>query len=256
MRFYTSSFNGKERDPESGFHYYGARYYWSETLTGWLSVDPLADKYPNISPYAYCAWNPVKLVDPDGKDTTVGIDLVTGNVDYQVSLESYNGTIVNINHEGQQITSIIIQGQISYSEKGISTDLSFSDYSDALLVYRNLIGGENGGMTSCVEWNYYRQRNNEGGLVTSHKSDAINLTLFKDKYNKSETSMWRHFHPKIPNYAWFVPSEQDQQYAIDMGFIPCYLDFTGQSYRFDDIVQREGIQSTSNFKIPIIINQY
>ncbi len=28
----------------------------------------MADKYPSISPYAYCAWNPLKLVDPDGKD--------------------------------------------------------------------------------------------------------------------------------------------------------------------------------------------
>ena len=28
----------------------------------------MADKYPNISPYAYCAWNPVKLVDPNGRD--------------------------------------------------------------------------------------------------------------------------------------------------------------------------------------------
>ncbi len=61
-------FNGKEKDYESGFHYYGARYYWSELLTSWLSVDPMADKYPNISPYAYCAWNPVKLVDPDGEE--------------------------------------------------------------------------------------------------------------------------------------------------------------------------------------------
>ena len=62
------TFNGKEKDPESGFHYYGARYYWSELLTGWLSVDPMADKYPSISPYGYCAWNPVKLVDPDGRE--------------------------------------------------------------------------------------------------------------------------------------------------------------------------------------------
>jgi RHS repeat-associated protein len=61
-----SNSNGKEKDYESGFHYYGARYYWSEVLTGWLSVDPMADKYPSISPYAYCAWNPVKLVDPNG----------------------------------------------------------------------------------------------------------------------------------------------------------------------------------------------
>ena len=28
----------------------------------------MADKYPGISPYAYCAWNPVKLVDPDGRE--------------------------------------------------------------------------------------------------------------------------------------------------------------------------------------------
>ena len=63
--------NGKEKDYESGFHYYGARYYWSELLTGWLSVDPMVDKYPSLSPYAYCVWNPVKLVDPDGKEVYI-----------------------------------------------------------------------------------------------------------------------------------------------------------------------------------------
>ena len=63
----SSNFNGKEKDHESGFHYYGARYYWSELLTGWLSVDPMIDNYPSISPYNYCMWNPVRLVDPDGR---------------------------------------------------------------------------------------------------------------------------------------------------------------------------------------------
>ena len=40
---YTNS-NRKDKNYESGFHYYGARYYWSEVLTGWLSVNPVADK--------------------------------------------------------------------------------------------------------------------------------------------------------------------------------------------------------------------
>ena len=40
-------------------------------MTGWTAVDPMADKYPNISPYAYCAWNPMKLVDPDGKEVYI-----------------------------------------------------------------------------------------------------------------------------------------------------------------------------------------
>ena len=52
--FVASSFTGKERDSETGLSYFGARYYDSDLMTGWLSVDPMADKYPNISPYAYC----------------------------------------------------------------------------------------------------------------------------------------------------------------------------------------------------------
>jgi RHS repeat-associated protein len=69
--FSLSNSNGKEKDYESGFHYYGARYYWSELLTGWLSVDPMSDKYPNISPYNYCSLNPVKYIDPDGEEKLI-----------------------------------------------------------------------------------------------------------------------------------------------------------------------------------------
>ena len=64
----SCSFTGKELDSETGYGYYGARYMDYELMTGWLSVDPLADKYPNISPYHYCSWNPVKLVDPNGQE--------------------------------------------------------------------------------------------------------------------------------------------------------------------------------------------
>ena len=66
--FKRCSFTGKERDEETGYGYFGARYMDHELMTMWLSVDPMADKYPSISPYAYCAWNPVRLVDPDGRD--------------------------------------------------------------------------------------------------------------------------------------------------------------------------------------------
>ena len=61
------TFTGKERDSETGYSYFGARFYDSDLMTGWLSVDPQSDKFPNISPYAYCNWNPVKLVDPNGE---------------------------------------------------------------------------------------------------------------------------------------------------------------------------------------------
>jgi len=40
-------------------------------LSIWLSVDPMSDKYPSLSPYVYCANNPVILVDPDGRDLII-----------------------------------------------------------------------------------------------------------------------------------------------------------------------------------------
>src|SRR5699024_2062399 len=63
-------FNGKELDDETGNYYYGARYYnpkWSI----WLSVDPLAEKYPAYSPYNYTVNNPVNYTDPDGREIDV-----------------------------------------------------------------------------------------------------------------------------------------------------------------------------------------
>jgi RHS repeat-associated core domain len=65
--YYT--FSAKEKDSETGFSYFGSRYYSSD-LSIWLSVDPMASKYPSLSPYVYCADNPVKLVDPNGE--TIG----------------------------------------------------------------------------------------------------------------------------------------------------------------------------------------
>ena len=67
---WTHTFSAKEKDAETGLSYFGARYYSSD-LSIWLSVDPMSDKYPSLSPYVYCADNPVKLVDPNGEEGIV-----------------------------------------------------------------------------------------------------------------------------------------------------------------------------------------
>ncbi|MBO7491034.1 MAG: RHS repeat-associated core domain-containing protein [Bacteroidales bacterium] len=61
------TFSAKEKDVETGLSYFGSRYY-SGDLSIWLSVDPMSDKYASLSPYVYCADNPVKLVDPNGEE--------------------------------------------------------------------------------------------------------------------------------------------------------------------------------------------
>ena len=63
------TFSAKEKDSETGLSYFGSRYYSSD-LSVWLSVDPMSGKYPSLSPYVYCADNPVRWVDPNG-DTVI-----------------------------------------------------------------------------------------------------------------------------------------------------------------------------------------
>ena len=59
------SFNAKELDEETGMYYYEARYYKPPVFT---SRDPMFEKYFWMTPYAYCANNPIKYVDPSGNE--------------------------------------------------------------------------------------------------------------------------------------------------------------------------------------------
>ncbi len=59
-------FNGKELDKQTGYYYYGARYY-DPVLSRWLSVDPLAEIYYELSPYNFTANNPINALDIDGR---------------------------------------------------------------------------------------------------------------------------------------------------------------------------------------------
>jgi len=61
------TFSAKEKDSETGLSYFGSRYYSSD-LSIWLSVDPMSDKYPSLSPYVFCRNNPIILVDPNGEE--------------------------------------------------------------------------------------------------------------------------------------------------------------------------------------------
>ena len=75
-------FSGKPLDLETGYSYFGARYLDSK-LGLWLSVDPLSDKYPSLSPYVYTANNPIRYIDPDGRK------IVPTNSEGETAIRSY-----------------------------------------------------------------------------------------------------------------------------------------------------------------------
>jgi len=67
-------FTGKERDAETGFDYFGARYL-SATTGRFTTTDPAYTLGENLidpqrwNRYAYVRNNPLRFIDPDGRDT-------------------------------------------------------------------------------------------------------------------------------------------------------------------------------------------
>lgn len=69
-------YNGKEFITAHGLNEYDsqARMYYA-TIMRTTTMDPLAEKYYHISPYAWCGNNPIKYIDPDGRKWKTKQDL-------------------------------------------------------------------------------------------------------------------------------------------------------------------------------------
>ena len=68
-------FSGKELQDASiggtilGLYDFGARQY-DPVIGRWMSIDLLANKFPDVSPFVYCLNNPINLVDLHGLEPT------------------------------------------------------------------------------------------------------------------------------------------------------------------------------------------
>ena len=56
-----------QSEPGNESYDYQARSY-DPALARFTTIDPLAEKHPDVSPYAYCADNPVNRIDQNGMD--------------------------------------------------------------------------------------------------------------------------------------------------------------------------------------------
>ncbi len=65
---------------------YGARYY-DAALGRFTTVDPSSENYYAFNPYSYCVNNPIKYIDPDGKDFIISYKDSNGKQAYF----SFNG---------------------------------------------------------------------------------------------------------------------------------------------------------------------
>ena len=83
---YTYTGKKEETMHGLGWYDYGKRFYDPNYRLSFISIDPLCEKYYSISPYAYCANNPIRYVDLQGDSL-----ILSGNaLDIQAIASTYN----------------------------------------------------------------------------------------------------------------------------------------------------------------------
>jgi len=113
-------YNGKEFDTKKGLNWYdyGARHY-DAALGRFTTNDPLAEKYYSMSPYTYCADNPVKFIDPNGMEYAPGDLFKTKRAAAKDWGMYYNGaSIIRKREMGSSIYEVKQKGKLkgySYS---------------------------------------------------------------------------------------------------------------------------------------------
>ena len=256
-------FNGKELDEETGLYYYGARYM-DPKISMWLGVDPLAEKYPEISPYIYCHNNPINLIDPNGKN-----DYIL-NLDGEIKLIEENSndfnTIFAYDRQGgidkntkidvpksfnESKTTTQVQGRTSKDADGnkIST-YEFDLYTvDDEQIASNIF--EFLAKNSDVEWSNTKvssKDNTSFNLIsTSHKEGSevgMRYTFEKYKNNYNFTIDYA-IHSHLPESVGFSPG--DIKFAKDAKSIYPNIELK--------IYNRIEYKSFDQYDIPGVLNE-
>lgn len=184
----------KELDRAYGLDLYDFEARRQDPIIGgrFTSVDPMAGDYNWLSPYAYCAGDPINLVDPTGMDVWM-LDLVTGDV----TRYAYDGMDVVCYTKGGVIVtkSYFEKGTIDGHEgKNGGYVFFFDDNVKAKEVFETTADN------SDVEWSRIEAENrNDGSVVnivatsrqTHKESSGKKAVSLRDYF----FSLWVHSHP-------------------------------------------------------------
>lgn len=197
----------KELDRQNGLDWYDSQARHYDPLLGRTpTMDPLSEKYYSISPYAYCAGNPILFVDPTGMALHItganaldalqmlterferaGLQLemdVTGNVTYKTQEGK------KLSKEAKRLMEIIDDESIRVNIS--TTNEKFTSEGDVL------IGGAFMGNTY-----------NEDGSVDAYQEVNVGIMKKGDRYSKKKGSLL--FHEITECYEGAVIAQQNQQ---------------------------------------------
>ena len=223
-------YNGKEFDRINGLDWYdyGARHM-SPDIGRFTTIDPKAEKYYNMSPYAYCTNNPINAIEPNGEE------------EYEIN---YDGYIIERNTFLRKILSFfgikdkydrvyigdsdnpIIsypQGTINIKENSKScTAIEIKKDQDAELFFQTIINNTD------VEWAKIRHSSNgntSNTIINEHDDNEVSSSVrIMESYTKEgqQISLFDHSHPLEKDFKYngmpnipllYPPSDYDIKMA-------------------------------------------
>ena len=260
-------FTGKELDKLNSLNMYdfGARMYDVAGVPMWTSVDPLAEKYYNVSPYMYCEGNPVNMIDPDGMDYYFSVngcfirkdDKETQNVLIGSDDEGYKLLIIDghaVQYNDFLMYASTVYGESSaYRQKDVDKELEYEMYAIASVFKRNTKAyGKNSDSAKYFRSIGDEERNRDGRMQTAIAATINAMTGGYDysygadmwdgaeqgMFGKEVTSAYvKRYELHMNTMGWDISDEHYKKWKTNVGkgFIA-----PQQRYAVKEYVNRKG----------------
>ena len=187
-------YGGKELDRTNGLDSYdfGARSYFADRIQ-WMTMDPLCEKYYDVSPYVYCGDDPINKVDPIGLapifnqngdylgTTKEGyFDDNTGMIYVFKGDEEINWSLFNRSDLKKEFGDNIINATFFVTDMDNDAKAAFLSK-----IVTNVMSQLNGYAVEQDGQNYYFNLNDYGGLIKYRKGEGGNFYSLKNTNDMS-----------------------------------------------------------------------